>query len=114
MGSKASTAHGLWNPEAPFGLNPMRPNRAKGTVHQPQRPSGPPGPILAPISTITKMAKTTPGHKLAKKHILATFNPWPLATINSGPEKFPLSSGEDLSFTNVLCTKGFRCGAYMI
>ncbi|MBW0469556.1 hypothetical protein O181_009271 [Austropuccinia psidii MF-1] len=57
------------------------------------------------------MAKRAPGPKLAKNHILATFNPWPLETTR-GPKSFPLNSGEDLSFTNVLRTKGSRNEAY--
>ncbi|MBW0552867.1 hypothetical protein O181_092582 [Austropuccinia psidii MF-1] len=48
---------------------------------------------------------------------------WPFSTpglwkppeaIRSGPERFPLNSWEDISLTNVLHTKGSRCGAYMV
>ncbi|MBW0547661.1 hypothetical protein O181_087376 [Austropuccinia psidii MF-1] len=42
---------------------------------------------------------------------------WPLPTpeaTSSGPERSPLNSGEDLSFTNLLHTKGSRCGAYVV
>ncbi|MBW0473220.1 hypothetical protein O181_012935 [Austropuccinia psidii MF-1] len=48
---------------------------------------------------------------------------WPLSipglwkppeAISSGAEIFPLNSGEDLSFTNVLHTKGSRHGPYMV
>ncbi|MBW0474594.1 hypothetical protein O181_014309 [Austropuccinia psidii MF-1] len=61
-----------------------------------------------PISTIPKMAKRTPGPKLA------TFNPWPLETTSLSPEIFSLNSGKERSFINVIGTKGFRCGAYMV
>ncbi|MBW0476499.1 hypothetical protein O181_016214 [Austropuccinia psidii MF-1] len=38
----------------------------------------------------------------------------PQGATSSGPERLPLNSGEDLSFTNVLHTKGSRHGAYMV
>ncbi|MBW0496086.1 hypothetical protein O181_035801 [Austropuccinia psidii MF-1] len=65
------------------------------------------GQFRPPISTIPKMAKRTPEPKLA------TFNPCqrPPAQVQ---KNFPLNSGEELSLNNVICTKGFRHGAYIV
>ncbi|MBW0511818.1 hypothetical protein O181_051533 [Austropuccinia psidii MF-1] len=79
-------SHRPWEPWALFGLNQMRLKEAK-EAHLSQ--------FWPPISSFPKMTKRTLGPKLAKNHILAIFNPWPLATTSSRPESFPLHSGED-------------------
>ncbi|MBW0483227.1 hypothetical protein O181_022942 [Austropuccinia psidii MF-1] len=64
----------------------MRPKGVKGEFHHSQGPggsqttSGPTSANFGPNLNNPKMAKWTPGPKLGKNHIFATFKPWPLAT----------------------------------
>ncbi|MBW0470523.1 hypothetical protein O181_010238 [Austropuccinia psidii MF-1] len=57
--------------------------------------------IWPSISSVPQMAKRTPGPKLAKKHSLATFNPWPLGNHQRPPNQarkgFPFIQGKDFS-----------------
>ncbi|MBW0549947.1 hypothetical protein O181_089662 [Austropuccinia psidii MF-1] len=62
------------------------------------------------------MAKRTPAPKLAKTHVLAIFNPWPLA-ITSGHQlklsKFTPSFRGKTSLHQCTLNHGFRNGSYM-
>ncbi|MBW0471378.1 hypothetical protein O181_011093 [Austropuccinia psidii MF-1] len=115
------TVHKPWSvePMGPFWPNSNESKRGQGGNPPAPKVRWVPNHKLAhlsqfwpPISTFPKMAKRTPR---------TTF--WPLSTpglwqppeaTSSSPARFPLNSGEELPFTNVICAKGFRCGAYMV
>ncbi|MBW0567896.1 hypothetical protein O181_107611 [Austropuccinia psidii MF-1] len=100
----------------PFGPFLPKPNGAKrgkgGNPPSPKAKWAHLSQFWPPISTIQKMDKSTPGTTFWPLSAPGLWKP-PEATI-SGPERFPLNSGEDLSFTNVLHTKGSTDGAYMV
>ncbi|MBW0538453.1 hypothetical protein O181_078168 [Austropuccinia psidii MF-1] len=110
MGSKAQMAilapYSLYGPWSVEPLGPFWPKShesKRGQGGNPPAPKArwvPPEPIFAPNLNNPKN-----GQKGTRKHILAT---------SSGSERFPLNSGEDLSFTNVIHTKGSRRDAYMV
>ncbi|MBW0512604.1 hypothetical protein O181_052319 [Austropuccinia psidii MF-1] len=93
-------------------LGPFWPKSSGGNPPAPKAKWAHLSQFWPPISTIPKMAKRTPGTTFGP---LSTPGLWkPPEATSSGPERFALNSGEDLSFTNVLHTKGARHGAYMV
>ncbi|MBW0581038.1 hypothetical protein O181_120753, partial [Austropuccinia psidii MF-1] len=75
----------------------------RGPTTNTQGQVGPPEPILAPNLNIPKNGQKD--HRTKIGHF-STSDLWqPPEATNSSPARFPLSSGEELSFTNVLCTK---------
>ncbi|MBW0482492.1 hypothetical protein O181_022207 [Austropuccinia psidii MF-1] len=66
---------------------------------------------------VPQMAKRSPGTKLAKNHVLATFNSWPLAITRGHHIKLRKDSPSYRGKTSLhQCTlyHGFRNGAYMV
>ncbi|MBW0481909.1 hypothetical protein O181_021624 [Austropuccinia psidii MF-1] len=96
----------------------MRPTTSPQGQVGPKPQVGPPEPILAPNSNIPKNGQKDPRTQIGQEprfgH-LSTFGHWkPPEDTSSSPARLPLSSGAELSFTNLLCTKGFRPDAYMV
>ncbi|MBW0489935.1 hypothetical protein O181_029650 [Austropuccinia psidii MF-1] len=96
----------------------MRPTTSPQGQVGPKPQVSPPEPILASNLNIPKNGQKDPRTKIGQEPRFGHFSTsglWqPPEATSSSSEIFPLSSGEELSFANLLHTKGFKHGAYMV